>query len=363
MLSVSLNQSKTAVLIQACNPQVPLIYYSCVKRVRDKAKSSLLGISPGSRCMVSDGSEITAAGYNHSSAMKDWKFPFTCLLVLWLHDRNWEREMAAVGQCWVKNLPPAQNSAPLCLLSLSSCSIALQNVSVVLWKNWWREGKGGFLVISLSLFYHQQLEVKLASGCSQRCLFPVRGGSVGVSSGLGWLWHPCRGMTHCVISCQGRCWSGKFLPVQWAWGHLWTSCKWWLLRLLGFNSPSLCKAASLSCYLKAMPSLLWAEFTWWSFVLCKAEPSLGGEPSPGRMQGGAPSGCVCLGRSILSWHVFVWLLSHPRILCVGRGCWGGCRSQNGQGRLQCWTAEAQQVWQGSWKDREAVLWAKVAWKN
>lgn len=138
LLSVSLSQSKTAVLMQACNPQMPLIHYSCVKKMRDKAKSSLLGSSPGNWCMVSDGSEITAARYSHSSAMKgDSKFPFTCLLTLWLHDRNW----GAWGSCsgtMLTDLAPAQkprktqswkNSAPVCLLSLSSCSVALQNAS------------------------------------------------------------------------------------------------------------------------------------------------------------------------------------------------------------------------------------------
>lgn len=198
MLSVSLNQSKTAVLIQACNPQVPLIHYGCVKSMREKARSGLLGSSPGSWCMVSDGCEITAARHSHSSAVKgDWKFPLASPLPLWLHDRNWGAWGGCSGTVLTEELPSRsearetqsyKNLAPLCLFSLSSCSIALQNVSVALWGNWWREGKRGCLVISLSLLDCQQLEVNLASGCSQRCLSPVRGGTVGVNRGLGWLW-------------------------------------------------------------------------------------------------------------------------------------------------------------------------------
>lgn len=139
--------------------------------------------------------------------------------------------------------------------------------------------------ISLSLFDPQQLEVNLASGCSQRCLSPVRGGSVGVNTGSDWHFTEGPWPRAVLWAVREGVDLGSSCHFEWAWGHLWASCEWWLLHLLGFNSPSLCKAASLSCCLIAIPTLLWAEFTWWSFILCKEEPSLGGEPSPGRMQG------------------------------------------------------------------------------
>lgn len=82
--------------------------------MRDKAKSILLGSSSGNWCMASDGSEITAARYSHSSAMKgDCKFPFTCLLTLWLHDRN----RGKWGSC----------SGTMLMEKLISCSEAQEN--------------------------------------------------------------------------------------------------------------------------------------------------------------------------------------------------------------------------------------------
>lgn len=159
--------------------------------MRNKAKSSLLGRS--NWCVVSDGSEITAAGYSHSSAMKgDWKFLFTCLLfasLLWLHDRNWGARGGCSGTV-LRHLPLAQENPELEEFSSSvcpvpSCSIALQNVSG---RKLMERRKKRLPYFPFSVW------PPAARGETCQWLLPevpvpceVRGGSVGVNSGLGWL--------------------------------------------------------------------------------------------------------------------------------------------------------------------------------
>lgn len=188
--------------------------------MRNKAKSSLLGRS--NWCVVSDGSEITAAGYSHSSAMKgDWKFLFTCLLfasLLWLHDRNWGARGGCSGTV-LRHLPLAQENPELeefssSVCPVSSCSIALQNVSG---RKLMERRKKRLPYFPFSVW------PPAARGETCRWLLPevpvpceVRGGSVGVNSGLGWLLILAEGLDQelpwCVMSCQGRCWFGRLLP-------------------------------------------------------------------------------------------------------------------------------------------------------
>lgn len=139
-----------------------------------------------------------------------------------------------------------------------------------------------------------------------------------------------------------------------------------LLHLLGFNAPPLCKAASLFCYLKAIPAFLWTGFPRWGFC------SLGSErQSHLFMRDQALGGC----RRRVSFRLYVPEEKHlqlyrcgvaalpPRDTVWGQG--GGLAAVQvgpwgAQGRMQGWASGAQQVQQQSMEGRDALF---MCWNN
>lgn len=153
--------------------------------------------------MDSDGSEIIAARCSHCSAVKgDCKFPFTCLLPLWLCDRSPSEELGSAR--WLQWGNAIQETW--------SCSEALGET---------RAGRAQFLyvpslcplLVLLCRMFQDQVFSKRFDGesrteaslpfplfCSppaprgETCLqvlaevlSPARGGGVGCRSGSGWL--------------------------------------------------------------------------------------------------------------------------------------------------------------------------------